>query len=61
MNGVTLLAAGAAFVGMVVVGFAAGIYVARQTGASWWALVGVLGGLVLGTLAVARQFRRALH
>jgi hypothetical protein len=60
MKPVALLAAGATFVGTVVVGFGIGIAAAKQTGASWWALVGVFAGLVVGVAGVVVQLRRAL-
>ena len=58
---VAVLAAGAIFVGSVVGGFVAGILVARQTGASWWALAGVFAGLIVGVSGVVAQFRRAVR
>jgi uncharacterized protein YqgC (DUF456 family) len=61
LTAVGLLAAGAIFVGSVVGGFVAGILVARQTGASWWPLVGVFVGLVAGVSGVVAQFRRAVR
>ena len=61
MKPLAIVAAGASFVGAVVVGFGAGIYAARQTGSSGWALVGILAGLLVGAAGVALQFRRALR
>ena len=61
MKAAAVIAAGITFVGTVVLGFGLGIYAARQTGASWWALVGILAGLVVGAAGVAMQFRRALR
>ena len=59
MRPIAAVAAGATFVGSVVAGFALGVAAARQTGASWWAIVGVFGGLLAGVLGVAVQLRRA--
>ncbi len=48
MNGGRLAGLGAIFVGCTLGGFALGVAAADRTGASWWAIVGLFGGLVLG-------------
>ena len=42
------LGAGMTFAGTVLVGFGAGFWVSRQTGASWWVIVGLFAGVFLG-------------
>ncbi len=48
MNGRLLAAAGSTFVGFVAGGFMLGLVLARETGASWWVIVGTFLGLFLG-------------
>ncbi len=48
MNGGRLAGLGAVFVGCTLGGFALGVTVGNRTGAAWWAIVGLFGGLVLG-------------
>jgi hypothetical protein len=52
---------GAAFVVCVVGGFWIGIALAARTGASWWALAGMVGGLVAGVAVATLTARRALR
>jgi di/tricarboxylate transporter len=52
---------GAAFVVCVVGGFWIGVTLAARTGASWWALAGMAGGLIAGVAAAVATARRALH
>jgi hypothetical protein len=56
-----LLAAAAAFTGTVIAGFVAGLFLWRATGASWWVAVGLLGGLVMGIVAIAAALRPFLR
>lgn len=58
---VLVVAAGTIFVGAVAAGFVVGLLVAQRTGASWWAIVGLLGGLIVGVLSVAQQLRVLLR
>jgi hypothetical protein len=48
VSGTPLAAAGMTFVVCVAAGFGLGIVVASRTGASWWGIVGTVGGLFLG-------------
>lgn len=52
-----IAAAGTTFVGAVAGGFIGGVLLAQRTGASWWAIVGLLVGLLLGAAAIAQQLR----
>ncbi len=52
-----LLGAAAAFSGTVVGGFVLGLIVYRATGAGWWVIVGMFGGLIAGAGAVAAALR----
>ena len=52
-----IVAAGTIFVGAVAAGFAVGVILAQRTGASWWPVVGLLIGLLVGALSVAQQLR----
>lgn len=61
MTPVAVAAAGATFVGTVVAGFVVGLLAARATGASWWVIVGIFAGIVLGIAEVALFLRRALQ
>ena len=61
MRPLVVVAAGATFVGCVVGGFALGVALARQTGASWWALAGIFAGFVAGTWGVVTQVRYVLR
>jgi hypothetical protein len=58
---IRLLAAAGAFTGTVVGGFLLGLALARVTGASWWPIVGLFGGLVVGIGAVAAALRPFLR
>lgn len=58
MNPARLVGLGAIFVGCTLGGFALGVVAANRTGASWWAIVGLFGGLVLGGgIAVSQVVR----
>lgn len=48
MNGARLAGLGALFVGCTLGGFALGVAASNRTGASWWAIAGLFGGLVVG-------------
>jgi hypothetical protein len=61
MRPVAILAAGSTFVGCVLAGFAVGIGLARRTGASSWAIVGVFAGLLLGVGSVTVLLGRSLR
>ncbi len=52
---------GGAFVACVVGGFWIGVTLAARTGASWWALAGMAGGLILGVAVATLTARRALR
>jgi len=52
-----LLGAAAAFSGTVVGGFLLGLLAYRATGAGWWIVVGMFGGLILGVAAVVVALR----
>jgi len=52
---------GAAFVVCVVGGFWIGVTMAARTGAPWWALAGMAGGLIVGVAVAAVTARRALR
>jgi len=52
---------GTAFVICVVGGFWIGIALAARTGASWWALAGIAGGLIAGVGVAVATVRRALR
>jgi hypothetical protein len=56
-----LLAAAGAFTGTVIGGFVLGLFLSRTTGASWWVALGLLGGLVLGIVAIAAALRPFLR
>ncbi|MDB5028306.1 MAG: hypothetical protein JWO66_1995 [Candidatus Eremiobacteraeota bacterium] len=56
-----LLAAAGAFTGTVIAGFLLGLLVARVTGAGWWVIVGLFGGLAAGIAAVAVALRPFLR
>jgi hypothetical protein len=56
-----LLAAAAAFTGTVIAGFVVGLFLWRATGASWWVAIGLLGGLLLGIVAIAAALRPFLR
>ncbi|MDB5071484.1 MAG: hypothetical protein QOJ39_1668 [Candidatus Eremiobacteraeota bacterium] len=58
---IRLLAAAGAFTGTVVGGFLLGLLLARVTGASWWPIVGLFGGLAVGIGAVAVALRPFLR
>ncbi len=55
---IRLLAAAGGFAGTVIAGFVIGIVLARITGAAWWTLAGLLVGLGLGALLIARALRK---
>ena len=58
MNGSRLIGLGALFVGCTLGGFALGVWAANRTGASWWAIAGLFGGLVVGGgIAVSQVVR----
>ena len=59
MNGRLLIAAGSTFVAFVLGGFAAGLFLASRTGASWWVIPGTFAGLVLGIGLFVTQIVRA--
>ncbi len=52
---------GAAFVACVLGGFWAGVVAAAKSGAAWWTLVGMLGGLIAGVAVAVLTARRALR
>ncbi len=54
---IRLLGAAAAFTGTVVGGFVLGLLGYRLTGAAWWVIAGMFGGLVVGIAAVAAALR----
>lgn len=56
-----LLAAAGAFTGTVVGGFLIGLLLYRATGAGWWIVVGLFGGLAAGIVAVALALRPFLR
>ena len=56
-----LLAAAGAFTGTVVGGFLVGLLLMRLTGAGWWVVVGLFGGLALGVAAIAVALRPFLR
>jgi hypothetical protein len=58
---IRLLAAAGAFTGTVVGGFLIGLLLYRLTGAGWWIVVGLFGGLALGIGAVAAALRPFLR
>lgn len=58
MNPSRLAGLGALFVACTLGGFALGVVAANRTGASWWAIVGLFGGLVIGGgIAVSQVVR----
>jgi hypothetical protein len=58
---IRLVAAAGAFSATVVGGFFVGLLVARLTGAGMWMPVGLLGGLVLGIVAIVLALRPLLR
>ncbi|GAC1659972.1 MAG: hypothetical protein NVS4B13_06650 [Candidatus Elarobacter sp.] len=58
---IRLLAAAGAFTGTAIGGFLLGLLVARLTGADWWVVVGLLGGIALGIGAVVVALRPFLR
>lgn len=52
---------GASFAIDVVLGLAIGNYVAGRTGASYWVILGLLGGFVVGVAGAVMGFRRAMR
>ncbi|GAC1410261.1 MAG: hypothetical protein NVSMB64_19290 [Candidatus Velthaea sp.] len=52
---------GASFAIDVVLGLIAGNYVAGRTGHSWWVIIGLLGGFVVGATGAVMGFRKALR
>ena len=60
MNGRLLAAAGSTFVAFVAGGFMLGLALAKQTGASWWVIVGTFLGLFLGVGLFAFQIVRSV-
>jgi hypothetical protein len=58
VNPARLAGLGALFVGCTLGGFALGVLASNRTGASWWAIVGLFGGLVVGGgIAVSQVVR----
>ncbi|MBV8749497.1 MAG: hypothetical protein JO103_07265 [Candidatus Eremiobacteraeota bacterium] len=58
---IRLVAAAGAFTGTVVGGFLVGLLLMRLTGAGWWVVVGLFGGLALGVAAIAVALRPFLR
>ena len=58
---IRLVAAAGAFTGTVVGGFLVGLLLMRLTGAGWWVVVGLFGGLALGVGAIAVALRPFLR
>jgi hypothetical protein len=58
---IRLLAAAGAFTGTVVGGFLIGLLLYRLTGAGWWIVVGLFGGLAIGIGAVVAALRPFLR
>jgi len=58
---IRLVAAAGAFTGTVVGGFLLGLVLMRLTGAGWWVIVGLFGGLGLGVGAIAVALRPFLR
>ncbi|MFN2448312.1 MAG: AtpZ/AtpI family protein [Candidatus Baltobacteraceae bacterium] len=52
MSGAT--SAGAALLGGVAAGTAAGVWLAQRTGASWWFIAGFFAGVLAGGFAALR-------
>ena len=52
---------GILFAGSVIGGLALGVWASRVTGANWAVLVGIFGGLFVGTALAALRFRQALR
>ncbi|MEO9170633.1 MAG: AtpZ/AtpI family protein [Candidatus Baltobacteraceae bacterium] len=53
------LTAGATFAGAAIAGFAIGLYAGKASGHSWWAVVGLFAGVVLGGYASVRSLLEA--
>ncbi|GEM_PF-1710861 len=54
MRGWAAAGAGGCFAGGVLIGAAAGLWLAARTGAAWWAIAGFLTGAFLGGAAAVR-------
>lgn len=52
---------GLGFVTVTLLGFGAGLLLARQTGASWWVVAGLLAGVAAGAALSLRRMLRTLH
>jgi hypothetical protein len=53
------LGAGTTFGGSVLAGLAIGFWVGRQTGASWWVVIGLFAGVMLGGYFALRMLIQA--
>ena len=55
-----VLSAGGTFAVAALVGLALGVWIGGKTGQGWWAFIGLMAGLALGSYGAFRLLQRSL-